>query len=313
MNPDCFIAHVLLRAELDERGEDRYSIDDFANWPKDEVSGFLASGLLVPADPDTIVECDACYEGHYEEVGWVHGPPGSLPRAYIACPLLGRIRVKPERLERWRFSLPGLAALIVDELGTAGNQEIVAGRAWSLGHITVDDEQQDLCLGLGLGWMDGHAVIDLVARWAAHPIVWFLVDSRRVAHGARLANATDLSDVVRFADSRFHLAEDLFAFKPGPSLALPYADPSRRTDGTVSDEELRQALGSIGVTSTRLFEIVKAYRETDTVSDANLRVSLEASTMNNRVSEIRTKLAKKHGKPFADRIVPYRRPGMKKG
>lgn len=77
--------------------------DEAAAWPEGTLASLLDDGVLEQIQPAASVECDACFEAHSELVQFVEEPPGSTPRAYIACPETGRVAVDPERLRRWEI------------------------------------------------------------------------------------------------------------------------------------------------------------------------------------------------------------------
>jgi len=85
------------------------------------------------------------------------------------------------------------------------------------------------------------------------------------------------------------------------------------TLGPVTDDELKEALASVSITSPRLFEVLKAYRESETVKEATRIVSVSSDTIDKRVSETRLKLKKEFGAEHAERLLPYKRHGFKEG
>jgi hypothetical protein len=316
--PDnMFLAHLLLRADGDPSGRDCYGPGDFGFWPSEEVEACVQAGLLVAAEPSAWVACPACFECGELEVEWM-GEPGN-PRRYplVVCPEFGITPIAPAQMQRWRFSLAGLAALLAGDLGATRHREIVANRVWSLGPVTIDGEPRELCLGLGLGRADGVEIVGNAAGRAKAPLAWFTIGAGDLPDGTRLAHAVRLSHVLaieRDADgAHIRLSAAVFDRPRGPSLSLPPADRSLGDPAPVSDVEIRQALIAAGITSPRRFEILKAYLETETVKEARTRVSVAATTIDKRVSEIRGQLRKVHGADYAERIVPYRRPGLKKG
>ncbi len=315
MNGALLFEQVLLRAERDRTGEDRYSIDDLRQCAKDEVSFLLAHDVLVQTEPGYIVECDACYEQHYEEVTWVPGPPGSLPRAYIACPQHGQVRVKPERLDRWRFSLNGLARLLANQLGSDSAEEIVAGRVWGVAAVTIRDAPRTLCLGLGLAWPDQKQIIASTTSATRYPPAWLVMGMSASPDGVPLADSALLSDVLRFDGSAMRLSDSLFPPPPDLALTLPAprasGSPHESDDDPVTEDEIRGALEKIDATPRRL-EILLVYRGTRSFREAKKRINIGEGTFNKRVSEIRTDLAALFGQDYAERIVPYRREGLRK-
>ena len=68
-------------------------------------------------DNTTTVVCDACHEGHIEEVVFIESPPGSPIRAYMHCPAAGRVPVPLERLKQWVVDFLGLAVNCTGNVG----------------------------------------------------------------------------------------------------------------------------------------------------------------------------------------------------
>jgi hypothetical protein len=310
---DGFLAQLLLRADADVSGRDSYSPEDLGFWPAAEVDACQRAGLLVLGQPSAWVACPACLECGELEVEWRGelGDPRRYP--YVVCPEFGPRRISREQMQRWRFSLAGLAVFLAGELGALRHQEIVANRVWSLGLVIVGGEQRDLCLGLGLGRSDGREIVGSVAKRATAPVAWLMVGPDTLPDGASVAGATLLADVLDSDGRHIRVSAALVDQPPGPALTLPAARRTPADPAPVSDEEIRQALASVGITSERQLEILKAYLATETVKGARTLVSVATATIDKRVSEIRVKLQKAYGADYAERIVPYRRPGLRKG
>ena len=85
----------------------RYSSDEVGTWPSGLKPLLCASGLIRPCENADVVVCDACHEGHAEEVFYIQNPPGSPLRAYICCLEQGRVRIPLERLRQWEVDFDG--------------------------------------------------------------------------------------------------------------------------------------------------------------------------------------------------------------
>jgi hypothetical protein len=111
---------------------------------------------------------------HVEEVHHVEAPSGAPVRAFILCPVLGRVFVPLTRLQRWEVNLRRLADLAAAALGTAEEvEEVVSGRVWLLGKTTLAGVPHDIFWARGLGRSDGADVIGRAERLrvAVSPIV----------------------------------------------------------------------------------------------------------------------------------------------
>jgi hypothetical protein len=100
---DELVRQLLLRVQSKVPGARIVTPDEVAEWPEGALDALVREGVLQASQPATTVECDACFEGHIEVVEFVEEPPGSAPRAYIACPEFGRVKVSPQRMRRWEI------------------------------------------------------------------------------------------------------------------------------------------------------------------------------------------------------------------
>jgi len=143
----------------------RFSGAEVAAWPDGHAALLIAAGLLRRDDNATTVVCDACHEGHVEEVVLVESPPGSQLRAYIHCPEAGRIPVPLDVLKQWVADFDGLARAVVRGLDLAGEvEEIVRARLWFLGKTTIGGRSRDVFLARGATWIDAPGVFGACER-----------------------------------------------------------------------------------------------------------------------------------------------------
>lgn len=143
-----------------DTSESRFSADEVALWPDGYECQLIDAGVIRRYDNATTVVCDACHEGHVEEVVSIVSPAGTPPRAYIYCPEAGRVRVPHERLMQWMVDFAGLASAVVRAISLPGEtEEIVPGRIWYLGKATMGGKSPDLFLARGLKWADAPRVV----------------------------------------------------------------------------------------------------------------------------------------------------------
>lgn len=116
--------------------------DDLANWPEPIRQLFVDRRVLIPARPATHVSCDACYEGHIEEVNRVGG--SSQPRFYISCPEAGWVDVAESRLLQWAIDVDRLASLLADAVSSGQADVLMRGVAWELGALNIGDDSFDV-------------------------------------------------------------------------------------------------------------------------------------------------------------------------
>ncbi len=135
----------------------------------------MDAGVIRRDDNATCVVCDACDEGHVEEVATVVCPPGSPPRAFIHCPDAGRVDVPLERLNQWVIDFLGLASAISRGLNLTGTMdEVVPGRLWTLGTAPLGGRSREVFLARGLSWIDGADIVGKCGRLTSGQSVVFV-------------------------------------------------------------------------------------------------------------------------------------------
>jgi len=148
--------------------------DDVTEWPEGCLDRLMTAGLLRETANAQSVICDACAEGHVEEVQLIETPPGSGFRAYIVCPENGRVLVPPARRRQWEVDLSRLARALADALpAAAGVEELAPGRVWFLGRTALGGQSRDAFLVRGTAWPDFRTVLAGARRFqeAAKPVV----------------------------------------------------------------------------------------------------------------------------------------------
>ncbi len=154
--PDA-LATVWHRADTYEA---RFTADEVASWPEGRERLLTELQLISRHDNATTVVCDACHDGHVEEVVFVQSPAGSPVRAYIWCPHAGRVCVPLDRLKQWRVDFGGLAGAVAHALELTGNaEEVVSGRVWLLGKATIAGMSRECFLTRGLTWEDARTIL----------------------------------------------------------------------------------------------------------------------------------------------------------
>ena len=126
--------------------------------------------LLRQAENLRVIQCDACGDGHVEDVEILVEPAGSKPRAYITCPDVGRVSVPMERLQQWSVDLDAVACVVGEALNLRGRIiSISPNRVWLLGTIELDDHSRDVFIVRGVNWPDNRQILESCARLAKSP------------------------------------------------------------------------------------------------------------------------------------------------
>ena len=135
--------------------------------------------LLRQSENLRVVECDACGDGHVEEVEILVEPAGSKPRAYITCPDTGRVSVPMERLQQWSVDLDAVARVVAATLDLGDRIVTIApSRIWLLGKQQVGARLAEFFLARGTTWSDSFQVLQAAARVQASPAPVVLCPNR---------------------------------------------------------------------------------------------------------------------------------------
>jgi hypothetical protein len=203
------LSEVWTRTDVDEA---RFSFEEVSSWPEGQEALLSGASIIRRDDNTTTVICDACHEGHVEEVVLIQSPPGSPVRAYIHCPENGRVAVSLERLKQWAVNFGGLAKAIASGLDLAGQvEEIVPGRLWSLGKTTIGGRSRHVFLARGATWIDAPGVFGACERLNASKGALLLVPGDMPPQDAWTGDSpavVSLKLVARLEDQRLAFDRD---------------------------------------------------------------------------------------------------------
>lgn len=130
--------------------------EDVAALSPESFTILLQLGVLRLQHTTHTVICDACPDGHFEEVVIIQFPE---PRTYLWCPHAGRVQVPMDRLRQWTVDFRGIAECLVGAMDTAGTlDEIVPDRLWSLGTTRMGGRSREVFLARGTKWPDAATV-----------------------------------------------------------------------------------------------------------------------------------------------------------
>lgn len=163
-------------------------------------------GLLKETDRATWARCEACCDGHVENVVWVQNATTGRSAPFVPCPATGGASVSIERLRRWAIDLDAIAQAARRSLGLIGNDSVLLpGRVWFLGRRHVAGRFRDFFFVVGAARDDAHALWDRCRQIEDAPSPVILVPSQ--APSERKAPAFLLSDLASITDDR--IAVDL--------------------------------------------------------------------------------------------------------
>jgi len=156
-----------IRADLEDPV---FTGDEVKRLPAATRTLFESHSLIRQSENLRVVECDACGDGHVEEVEIFAEPGGSRPRAYISCPDAGRVSVDMERLQQWAVNFDALAGIVAGALDLRDRLiSITPKRVWLLGARKFDEQMRDVFLVRGITWPDSRHVLGSAARLANSP------------------------------------------------------------------------------------------------------------------------------------------------
>jgi hypothetical protein len=192
-----------------------FTYDETFAWPKAERQQVFALGLLRRVEDADWVECDACGEAHEEDVVFLD-EDGSYP--VIPCPVVGLVRISPERLQRWEVDFGVLVKLLAAAFDLAGTpQELRAGRVWLLGSRRLAGRLAEFFLVQGADWPDSPELLSSTPRLQNSPAPVVLFPSRLPEEAVWQANGRalySLRELVRLGESgleaRTETLEDLY-------------------------------------------------------------------------------------------------------
>ena len=162
-----------------EHAEPLFSADEMQWTPQEEFERFRARGFLREAAMATRAVCDACDDGHAEEVVWIRNAQTGLLAPFLPCPEVGGAPVNPERLRRWAIDLDLTAGELRDRLGLVGHlAPLLPGRVWSLGRRHLAGRFRDFFFICGATWPDTHTLWDRCRHIEDAPSPVILVPTR---------------------------------------------------------------------------------------------------------------------------------------
>lgn len=155
------------RAELEEPV---FTDDEYMRVPPPVRALVERHALIRRAENSTVIECDACGEGHVETVELLTEPFGAKPRAYIFCPEMGRVSVGLERLQQWSVDIEALVRTVAAALDLGPSiTALVGGRVWLLGTRHFHERTRDVFLVRGITWSDSLQLFQAAQRLASSP------------------------------------------------------------------------------------------------------------------------------------------------
>jgi hypothetical protein len=138
-----------------------------------DLDRLMELGLVRESATATHVICDACAEGHVEEVDRIEYAD-HVTRFFITCPENGRVEVPRERLMQWAVDyLPLFLSLSSALSASTGVTEVFPGRVWNLGRAALAGKSKTIWVARGLAWSDAAKLVDVLPKGRS-PVLFFL-------------------------------------------------------------------------------------------------------------------------------------------
>lgn len=195
------------RAECEEPV---FSAEEIEWSPPRQFELLCNLGLLKETDQATWARCEACGDGHVENVVWVENATTGRSLPFVPCPESGGASVSIERLRRWAIDLDAIAQATRSALGLVGNGSVlVAGRVWFLGRRHVAGRFRDFFFVVGAAREDTHTLWDRCRQIEDAPSPVILVPAQPPSE--RKMPVFRLADVAATTEDRIVMDLDYLA------------------------------------------------------------------------------------------------------
>lgn len=191
------------RAECEELV---FSAEEVEWAPPGQFELLCQLGFLKEASRATWARCEACGDGHVEEVAWIRNATTGSPTPYVHCPAIGGVAVSLECLRRWAIDLDAIAQALRREISLIGNDSVLLpGRVWFLGRRHLAGRFRDFFFIVGAACEDAHTLWDRCRQIEQAPSPVILVPSQ-VPTGRKMPTFR-LVDLAAITDD--HIVVDL--------------------------------------------------------------------------------------------------------
>ncbi|MCZ2152905.1 MAG: hypothetical protein LC114_03220 [Bryobacterales bacterium] len=186
------------RAECEEPV---FSADEVEWGPPGQFELLCQLGFLKEASRATWARCEACGDGHVEEVMWIRNATTGNPTPFVPCPETGASTVSLDRLRRWTIDLDAIAHALRRELGLIRKESVlVPGRVWFLGQRHIAGRFRDFFFAVGAAREDAPNLWQRCRQIEQAPSPVILVPSQLPS--ARGIPAFRLADAAAITDNR---------------------------------------------------------------------------------------------------------------
>lgn len=186
------------RAECEEPV---FSAEEVEWAPPGQFELLCNLGVLKETNRATWARCEACGDGHVENVVWVQNATTGRSAPFVPCPENGGTSVSIERLRRWAIDLDAIAQAARRALGLIGNDSVLLpGRVWFLGRRHVSGRFRDFYFVVGAAREDAQTLWERCRQIEDAPSPVILVPSQTPSD--RKSPAFRLADLASITDDR---------------------------------------------------------------------------------------------------------------
>ncbi len=122
-----------------------FASSSFQGWIDEGVLSILKQSWLHETSPLEYVVCPECLD--HDEQPILLEYPGVTPRWCIPCPQSGRVQLRPDELQQWRFDLEAVARTIAGTLSLSGSLSVEIPQVlWRLGRAPWQNRTREVWL-----------------------------------------------------------------------------------------------------------------------------------------------------------------------
>jgi len=218
-------------------------VEDIEATSRPDFDRLIEFGLVKQTATVMHVTCDACTEGHIEEVARIVYPDQTT-RFFITCPDNGRVEIAREHLLQWTVDyFPLFTSLSSALLASPGVEEVLPGRVWNLGRVALVGKSRTIWAVRGLAWPDAAQVADVLPRGRS-PVVFFLgqpPDDGLLQIPCE--SIIELRTVVSLRDDEIFVdAESIERQLAGEVVEVTKKKPKKRASRTATIDSIKQVL-----------------------------------------------------------------------
>jgi hypothetical protein len=191
MQSDQVLLQILKRLETPDPESLLFGANEVCKWPDEWFASLVTSGLIKPASPAKLTECNGCEENCLMPVNILPDTGNWPARFFISCDKLenvGRIPVNPADLSQFQIDVDQTIRLLAKAFGSAQSpDEIRKGRMYRITNAVLAGKKRAIFFMRGATWPDGMELLGgLALEFEASPSPLILVPNELPPPGDRM-------------------------------------------------------------------------------------------------------------------------------